>query len=210
MDEISDEISINIYEKIYKVKDKHNMIQVNKYFNNLFQDDFNKYYVKKLLNTDFNKYYVKKLLNTDYLEFYKYLNKYDYEMDYLNTLLINATEDIHTVWSQYVSGTYDLRYIFELMYKGCVLKDNIETMYQGSIIKVNITSYSDRRVNNDTRNIYKNFYKHIVQSIVYNDRHATLFNIEHSGVMLSALKQSYTYYKRGEYENKPYIKLVSS
>jgi hypothetical protein len=26
-----------IYEKIYKVKDKHNMIQVNKYFYNLFQ-----------------------------------------------------------------------------------------------------------------------------------------------------------------------------
>ena len=197
MDDISDEISINIYEKIYKVKDKHNMIQVNKYFNNLFQDDFNKYYVKKLLNTD-------------YLEFYKYLNKYDYEMDYLNKLLINATEDIHTVWSQYVSGTYDLRYIFELMYKGCTLKDNIETMYQGSIIKVNITSYSDIRVNNDTINFYKNFYKHIVQSIVYNDRQATLFNIEHSSGMLSALKQSYNYYKKGEYENKPYIKLVSS
>jgi hypothetical protein len=197
MDDISDEISINIYEKIDEIKDKHNMIQVNKYFNNLFQDDFNKYYVKKLLNTD-------------YLEFYKYLNKYDYEMDFLNNLLIKATEDIHTVWSQYVSGTYDLRYIFELMYKGCILKDNIETMYQGSIIKVNITSYSDIRVNNDTRNFYKNFYKHILQSIVYNDRQATLFNIEHSSVMLSALKQGYNYYKKGEYENKPYIKLVSS
>jgi transcriptional regulator with PAS, ATPase and Fis domain len=210
MDEISDEISINIYEKIYKVKDKHNMIQVNKYFNNLFQDDFNKYYVKKLLNTD-------------YLEFYKYLNKYDYEMDFLNKLLINATEDIHTVWSQNVTKrciwsqnvsryeSYDLRYIFELMYKGCILKDNIETMYQGSIIKVNITSYMvNKHINNNTRNFYKNFYKHILQSIVYNDRQATLFNIEHSSVMISALKQSYNYYKKGEYENKPYIKLVSS
>ena len=38
MDDISDEISINIYEKIYKVKDKHNMIQEES-ANEIYEDE---------------------------------------------------------------------------------------------------------------------------------------------------------------------------
>ena len=174
MDIIPNEIFLIIYNNIYETKNKKYFIQINKNTNNLLQEDFDKLYFEKTLNNN-------------YLQFYKLLNKYDYDMDYLNSLLIKAIEKILTVWGNRSCGFYDMRFIFELMYKGCIQ-----------------SSY----INHTAKHFYRFFYNDIKECIVYNDRQATLINIENSKKLLS-LKRKFNYYKHGDYKNKPYIKLVS-
>ena len=174
MNQLPNEIINIIYNIFDKLKDKNYFIQINKNTNNLLQEDFNKLYFEKTLNND-------------YLQFYKLLNKYDYDMDYLNYLLIKATEKILTVWGNRSCGFYDMRFIFELMYKGCIQ-----------------SSY----INHTAKHFYRHFYNNIKNCIVYNDRQTTLINIENSRNLLS-LKIKFNYYKHGDYKNKPYIKLVS-
>ena len=174
MNQLPNEIINNIYNIFDKLKDKSYFIQINKNTN-------------KLLQYDFNKLYIEETLNNDYLQFYKLLNKYDYDMDYLNSLLIKTTEKILTVWGNRSCGFYDMRFIFELMYKGCIQ-----------------SSY----INHTAKHFYRYFYNDIKNCIVYNDRQITLINIENSKNLLS-LKNKFNYYKHGEYKNKPYIKLIS-
>jgi len=176
MDIIPNEIFLIIYNNIYETKNKKYFIQINKNTNNLLQEEFDKLYFEKTLNNN-------------YLQFYKLLNKYDYDMDYLNSLLIKAIEKILTVWGNRSCGFYDMRFIFELMYKGCI-PENIGNL--------NFTA----------KHFYRLFYNNIKNCIVYNDRQTTLINIENSSNLLS-LKRKFNYYKHGDYKNKPYIKLVS-
>ena len=114
----------------------------------------------------------------------------DHAMDYLNNLLIKAIEKILTVWGNRSCGFYDMRFIFELMYKSCIIEQNINNL------------------NSTAKHFYRFFYNNIKNCIVYNDRQTTLINIEKSS-NLTSLKKKFNYYKHDDYKNKPYIKLVS-
>ena len=78
----------------------------------------NKYLYKKY-NKKIYFYRLDKYLNNNYIKFYKLLNKYNYNEDkkYLEKILNLSVKNINTVWRNDNNGYYDLRYLFELIYK---------------------------------------------------------------------------------------------
>ena len=178
MDIVTNDIIILIYNKLVNTKDIYNFIIINKYFYNLLKNNFNKLKLE---------YY----LNKNYICFYKYLQKYNYNKEILNNLFIKAIHNILTVWSNKQNGFYDMRYIFELMYKGCVLNDDIVKNY-----------------NLKNNHFYKHFYFNIINCIVYNNRKKTINNINNSS-NLTSLKQNFKYYKKKDYDKKEYIPLIA-
>ena len=142
-----------------------------------------------LLKDLYKKYYIETLLNKDYVLFYEYLKNNDYEKDFLQKIFIKSIKNTLTVWSNYQNGFMDMRFIFELMFNGCILDKNI--------IKKN--------------NLYKNyfyihFYKDLLSCIIYNDREKTIDNINKIP-KLNSLNKKFIYYKKGDYKYKNYIPL---
>ena len=106
MNSLSDDVLLEIFN-LCEVKDKKKLCEVNKFFYELFTPKLQKY---KLIT----------FLNTDYLQFYNCLNEYDYskEITYMEKVIVRSFMSIPTVWASHSCGMYDLRFIFELMYKG--------------------------------------------------------------------------------------------
>tara|TARA_Y100001935_G_scaffold255594_1_gene269778 strand:+ start:2910 stop:3449 length:540 start_codon:yes stop_codon:yes gene_type:complete len=68
------------------------------------------------------KYLVYNYVNLDYLCFKKCFQKYNYSEEELIQLGNIAIKNVKTIWGSALSGYYDLRYIFELIYNGLDIK----------------------------------------------------------------------------------------
>ena len=155
MNSLSDDVLLEIFNSC-EVTDKKKLCEVNKFFYELFSPRIKKY---KLIT----------FLNQDYLQFYNYLNNYDYseEITYMEKVIVRSFMTIPTVWASHSCGMYDLRFIFELMYKGY----DIET--------------DDIKIYN--LHFYIHFYSRIKQCIA-NTRKETLSNIDKCAYLFSLRK----------------------
>jgi len=155
MNSLSDDVLLEIFN-FCEVKEKKKLCEVNKFFYELFTPRIQKY---KLIT----------FLNQDYLQFYNCLNNYDYsdEITYMEKVIVRSFMTIPTVWASHSCGMYDLRFIFELMYKGY----DIET--------------DDIKIYN--LHFYIHFYSRIKQCIA-NTRKETLSNIDKCAYLFSLRK----------------------
>ena len=155
MNSLSDDVLLEIFNSC-EVTDKKKLCEVNKFFYELFTPRIQKY---KLIT----------FLNQDYLQFYNCLNEYDYseEITYMEKVIVRSFMTIPTVWASHSCGMYDLRFIFELMYKGY----DIET--------------DDIKIYN--LHFYIHFYSRIKQCIA-NTRKETLSNIDKCAYLFSLRK----------------------
>ena len=145
MDILNEDILLKIFEQSNS-KEKKRLCEVNKDFNELFTPRLQKY---KLIT----------FLNLDYLQFYNYLNKYDYSKDitYIGNIIVRAFMNIPTVWASHRCGMYDLRFVFELMYKGYIIERDHVKIYN--------------------LHFYIHFYNKI-RDCISSTREQTLLNIE--------------------------------
>jgi hypothetical protein len=173
IDHLPNDIILNIFENIDKIKDLINFSQINSL-------------IYKLLGNKLSKIRIINYINNDYYKYYKYLYTYIYDIEFLQYLLNIAVNNILTVWGNEQNGFYDMRYIFELMYKGCVLDEK---------------EYGNKH-------FYKHFYYKIKDCIIVNNRSQTINNINIS-FNLTSLKTKFNYFKKGEYLNKRYIPLIT-
>ena len=96
------------------------------------------------------KYKIKNYIYKDYLKFYKFLNSFNYnEKEIVNLIKYTLTNlSSYTIWTSQTCGTYDLRFIFELM---CKIK-NEEDLY-----KIH-------------HNFYLHFYPYLNKCVIPNNR----------------------------------------
>ena len=87
----------------------------------------NKYLYKKY-NKKIHFYRLDIYLNNDYKKFYLLLNYHDYKEDkiYLEKVLNLSINNLQTVWKNDNNGYFDLRFLFELIYKHKRLIKNLE------------------------------------------------------------------------------------
>ena len=152
---LSDDILLEIFT-LCEVKDKKKLCEVNKFF-------------YELLTPKLQKYKLITFLNQDYLQFYKFLNEYDYSGDitYMEKVIVRSFMTIPTVWASHICGMYDLRFIFELMYKGYDIKTEDIKIYN--------------------LHFYIHFYSRIKKCIA-NTRKETLSNIDKCAYLFSLRK----------------------
>lgn len=107
LDLLSEDILLNILKEIINIKDKYHFVMISK----------EKYY---LLKKELIKYKLIYYLNNDYLKFYDLLQNKDYSNDeyFMNRIILKAFMRIPILEISKVCSMYDLRFIFELMYKG--------------------------------------------------------------------------------------------
>lgn len=179
MDSCNDDIINIIVNNISDSKSIFNFIITNKYFYNLLKINLNK------LKIEYFFY------NNKYLKFYECLQKFNYNKLFLNCLFIKAIKNIKTVWSNNQNGFYDMRYIFELMFIGYELNNEL--------IIIN---------NLQNNNFYRNFYYDLKKTIIYKNRSETIKNINNTPI-LTSLKQNFTYYNKNN-ETEPYLHLITS
>jgi len=150
---LSDDLLELILFNLIDIKDKRNLCIINKVFYEKFKPKIQKY---KLIV----------YLNEDYLNFYTTLNKNNYssDIDFMNKLVIKSFMNIPTVKHSNICSMYDLRYIFELMFKGYGLETTDIKVY-------NI-------------HFYIHFYKKIVDCIS-KDRMKTLSKLDKSPYLFS-------------------------
>ena len=167
---IPQEIVNIILENITEYKDKNNFILINKY-------------LYKTYNKKIKFYRLEIYLNNDYIKFYKLLNKYNYEEDieYLNKILNLSVNNINNIWENDYMGYFDLRYIFELIYK-----------FNDVIKYINI------------KNISLKYLINILNSCIVKNRCKTIENIEKS--ILSSLKNDFNPISKKN--NIEWIKLI--
>ena len=79
------------------------------------------------------KYKIFKYINTDYELFFDCMNRYKYNQKEKEDMLIEAINNINILWGTTITGYYDLRYIFELIYS----KMNTETIPFNNSVKHN-------------------------------------------------------------------------
>ena len=105
--------------------------------------------------------------NKDYPLFYEYLQKYSYKKEFMDEVIARTFMNIPKIWASRAVEMYDLRYIFELMFKGYALnRDEIKDL---------------------NRHFYNHFYQKI-RDCLDPDRSKTLSNIEKCSYLFS-LKQ---------------------
>ena len=172
MDLLNNDIIFNIFN-LLDISNKLNFIIINKNNYNLFKEDIQKCIILKLL------------LKNNYEKFYYLLNKYNYGREFNNYLLNIAVSNIGCVWVDYHCGIYDLRYIFEIIFKESCINENI--------------------IKQKNFNFYLHFYKILKKCIIYNNRSATLININNEN-MLSSLHNNFNFYPKGNYLH--YTKLI--
>ena len=107
LDLLSEDILLNILKEIISIKDKYHFMMINK----------EKYY---LLKKEIIKYKLIHYLNNDYLNFYDLLQNKDYSTDdfFMNKIILKSFMRIPILEVSKVCSMYDLRFVFELMYKG--------------------------------------------------------------------------------------------
>ena len=91
------------------IRERIKFIKTNKFIYENFKKEIQKY--KLILYA-----------NKDYLNFYHTLNNYKYEEYYdklyMDKIIARCFMYIPNIWASYTCGMYDLRFIFELMFKG--------------------------------------------------------------------------------------------
>lgn len=145
-----------------------------------------------LCNTELNKYFggenlkkykIEFYIYNDFCNFYKFLNKYSYTEEYLNTLAIKIIKYIPSIYGCRSSGYYDMRYIFEIMYYGIILENNLV-----------------ERLN---KHFYIFFYKNLKDCFINQNKG----NNNHKIIQL--LKNNYKLIEGNNIYSKTYIKLIS-
>ena len=146
-----------IYDNI-NYKDKYNFFLIIKDLYNLLKDDYVKF---KLI----------KYVNNDYLNYYNLLTNHNYknDQDFMNLITVKAFMNIPKLKPSLAVEMYDLRYVFELIYKNYCLNDK------------DIKRYNPH--------FYIHFYKKIKNCIVIDNRELTLSNINKDSYLYS-LKQN--------------------
>lgn len=171
---INNDILQIILRNIPNHQDKLNFCQINSEFYRLNYKNIAKYKIKRLI------YY-------DYPKFYKYLNHYSYDSHDLTELIkfVLIYLNSFTIWMSHTSGTYDLRYIFELMCK-------LDT-YDDSVFKTH-------------ENFYRHFYPRLVQNIIPKNRSRSIANLRKSAYFSIFNKNFIAVPKNAESSN--YINLI--
>tara|TARA_B110000208_G_C11400316_1_gene295680 strand:+ start:28 stop:558 length:531 start_codon:yes stop_codon:yes gene_type:complete len=142
------DILLYIYNNITNIKDKINFCKINRelYNNNITN-------IKNTIKLEITDYIYK-----DYIKFFKFLKYFDYEQYQISNFITHTLTNMrsHTIWTSKTCGTYDVRYIFELM---CL----------------------DEIRNKDVYKIQDNFYRHfypiLTDNIITNDRKNSKLNI---------------------------------
>lgn len=174
MDNLSYELLTLIFNNLNKIKDKKNFSIINKDFYGNYGGDN----IKKLQ--------IEFFLNNDYMKFYEYLNKYTYDDDFLERIGKIAINNIPAIYGSRSCGYYDMRFIFELMYFGIILDDNL-------VKKLN-------------KNFYIFFYKNLKACMISKNKKKTIDKVNKQK-MLQSLKNNFKVYQKDIY-NKSYIKLL--
>ena len=155
MNELNNDILDSIFLFLTQIKDIRSFIEVNKGINARYKDKIEKYKIKLYANKD-------------YLLFYKYLNQYQYDKEFMSQLIARVFMNVPKFRPSPAVEMYDLRYIFELMFKGYALdKDQVK----------------DYNVH-----LYIHFY-HKIMDCLDVDRQKTIQKIEKSSYLFS-LKQN--------------------
>ncbi len=104
---LNDDLLVMIFEKMVFIKEKRNLLVINK-----------RNY--QLLITVFEKYKLIYYLNNDYPKFYTLIKTVDYFSynHFLDQVLAKAFMNIPIINASKVCSMYDLRFIFELMFHG--------------------------------------------------------------------------------------------
>ena len=138
--DILEEILVNIED----LQDKINFCKINRDFYN------NNY--KNIV-----KYKIKDFIYKDYLKFYKCLNLFTYEEKEIIYFIKHTLKylNFQTIWISHICGTYDLRFIFELMCK--IKKDD-------DLYKIH-------------ENFYNHFYPYLNRCIIPNNREISKTNV---------------------------------
>ena len=114
-------IDPNVIDIIFKKLNYEDMIsflQVNKYMVTTYQE--------------YIKYRIFDYINKDYRLFKKCFKRYTYDDKVIKELGIISLMKTNTVWGSYLTGYYDLRFIFELIMNGL-------DIYDEDIIRMNKT-----------------------------------------------------------------------
>ena len=108
MNDLDDDSIDIIFSNVKRVKDIRSFIMINKRFNERYKDKIDKYRLKVYANKD-------------YPLFYEYLQKYTYTKEFMDEVIARVFMNIPKMRPSPVVEMYDLRYIFELMFKGYAL-----------------------------------------------------------------------------------------
>ena len=165
MDRLPDDIFIIIFDELEIISDKNNLSQISGFS-------------YKLLNSKIQKYKLIYFLNNDYAAFYDTLNKYNYtlnkyrnnktDIDFINKVIVKSFMNLPLIRSSKICSMYDLRYVFEILYKGYKLETDDIKIYN--------------------LHFYIHFYSKIMNCID-KDRSKTIENIEKNSYLFS-LKQN--------------------
>ena len=157
--ELSDDLLDYIFTFINHVMDVRSFILLNKRFYIRYKNILNKYKLKLFLNIDYPKYY-------------QCLEEYDYNNNpIIDEVIKKSISNIPKVCLTRFAQVYDLRFIFELMYRGYAL-DTV-------------------RVKEFNLHFYIHFYDRI-KKCLSRDRQSTLDNVEKCSYLIS-LKQNPTF-----------------
>ena len=135
-----------ILYKIINLNDKINFCKIDK---ELFINNYEKIMKKRII----------KFIYNDYNQFYKYLYCFQYDKNELNELFKYSLVHLSskTIWINRTWGTFDLRYIFELLVNGIDLDlDSIKELHSG---------------------YFRLFYNEFKQIIVKNNRTESKLNL---------------------------------
>ena len=140
------DIMIHILDNINEFVDKINFCKVNKQL-----------YLKNYEGIIKGK--IRIYIYNDYNRFYKYLNRFNYTLNELNELLRYSLIHLssQTIWMSHQNGTYDLRFIFELLY--------------------NNSELNDEEIKKLHKNFFKFFYYSLKQAIVKDNRKLSKYNL---------------------------------
>lgn len=159
--------NLNIIFNQLNLKDKNNLSICNKELNNYYGKD------------NIFKYRIEYYLNNDYINFYNFLNKYIYDDDYLNYLAIKSIKNIPSIYRSRCGGYYDMRFVYEIMYFGIILEDNL-------VQKLN-------------KNFYIFFYKNLKECLVKKNKNKKK--------IIQLLKNNFKFFEKNII-SKTYVKLL--
>ena len=151
MNELNQDVLDSIFLYLKNIRDIRSFIGINKRLNERYK-------------TEIIKYKIKLYTNTDYLLFYDFLNRYQYEPEFIDEVIAKAFICVPKFWPSAVVEMYDLRFIFELMFQGYAL--------------------NKEQIKNYNPHLYIHFYNKIRECLDSN-RSKTLENIEQSSYLFS-------------------------
>lgn len=160
------DIQLLILNKVSKTKDKINFCRA----------------WKELYVTEHErvlKAMIKDYIYKDYVKFRRFLRNFTYTQSELNEIIVETLRpnrlNSAIIWTSFTCGSYDLRFIFELL---CVDKQYLT---------------------NDAYNTYDNFYRHFYprlrSEIVPNDREQSKLNVQ-KNTYYTVLKPNFVPYNK--------------